>query len=100
MLSRSSLDNPETIPDIALNPSHKINIQSLELAVPLLLASMKLAIPRTDFVLDPSVFLASLLSLASVKLHATSMTPIFATFSMKPSDTVHVEPNLLEGVFI
>ena len=96
----SSLDRPETIPDRALNPSHKISTQSLDWAVPPKFASMKLAIPRTDFVFEPSVFLASLLSLASVKEHAVSMTPILATFSMKVSDTVHDEPNFAMGVFI
>ena len=53
-----------------------------------------------DFVLDPSVFFATILfSLASVKEHAKSITPILATRSTKPSLTVHVEPNLLYGVF-
>ena len=58
---------------------------------------MKLLMPRTDFVLEPSVFLASLFSLASVKEQAVSMTPILAIFSTKPSVTLHEEPNFDEG---
>ena len=97
---RSSLDNPDTIPDIALNPSHKMRIQSFDSLVPLKFASIKLAIPRTDLVLEPSVFFASLFSFASVKLSAVSITPILATFSINASLTLQEEPNLLEGVFI
>ena len=100
MVLRSSLDNPETIPDIALNPSQRINIQSLDWVVPLRFASIKLAMPRMFLVLLPSVFLANLFSFASVNEQAKSMTPILATFSINASDTVQDEPNFADGVFI
>ena len=82
----SSLDRPDTIPDRALSPSHRMSTQSLDCAVPLKFASMKLAIPRTVRVLEPSVFLANLLSFASVNEHAVSITPSLATLSINPSD--------------
>jgi hypothetical protein len=77
----SAADKPETTPDIALNPSQRISIHSLDLAVPALFASMKFAMPRTLLVFDPSVFLAILLeSFNSVSEHAASITPIFDSF--------------------
>ena len=100
MILRSSLDNPDTIPESALNPSHKIRVHLPDSAVPLRFASTKLAMPRQDLVLTPSVFLANRFSLASVSEHARSITPIFATFSMNASVTTHDDPNLPTGVFI
>ena len=94
----SSRLKPDTIPDLAESPSHKINVHSDDLAVPAQFASTNFGIPRIDFVFAPSVFFADFLSFTAVNSHAASITPILAIFSQNSSLTLQDEPNLDVGV--
>lgn len=99
-ISRSCRLSPDTTPALAESPSHSRSIHLCELELPARFASTSLWIPRMLLHLDPLAFFASLFSLACAMAHATSITPIFAIFLTKSSETSQVDPNALDGVFM
>ena len=95
---RSSLERPDTMPPFAESPSQRISVHCADLAPPAQLASVSFGRPLIVLVLRPSVFLAVLLSLISVRLTAASITPSLPTPSTNLALTAAREPNLGIGV--
>jgi hypothetical protein len=75
-----------------------ISVHFNDSAVPALLASSNLSIPRMDVVFFPLTFCNPRLSLKSLNFNALSIRDVFNNFSINFSLTSHLLPNLVDGV--
>ena len=95
--SRPTTFKPEMADVAAESPSVRISVQSDDLADPAQSASSSLGKPRSVLRFVPSVFLASLASLAASAACASSRSPIFISASATLAD-LNTLPNLAAGV--
>mmetsp|Transcript_3117 Transcript_3117/g.7422 ORF Transcript_3117/g.7422 Transcript_3117/m.7422 type:complete len:262 (-) Transcript_3117:821-1606(-) len=96
--SLPTTDNPATARDFAESPSVRIRVHSAECLPPASLASSSLGTPITRVTLAVLLFSflpMSICSLALAQFSTKSTMPLAITFLMVPSESSHVDPNLL-----